>query len=245
MGSTRAGGTGKTDLVAWIAARHPHLAILAHPTGDEDRWLREGFGARVFTASDWLRAWGGARDAGYAAAVCDGGLQDPALQDCPAACLELEEAAPGWADLLPFGRHRERRPRPRARLLRLLWGREIAVALDPASLPPPGTEIVAACSIARPEAFFDDLRSHGLVVREEIAFGDHHRFDTATLERAAARIPGATWVVTEKDRARAGQALPEGVFVARRILSVPPAVAVQIDAMVPGPRNKMDVTPRG
>lgn len=231
--------------MAWIAARHPHLAILAHPTGDEDRWLRERFGSRVFPAGDWLRAWGEARGAGYAAAVCDGGLQDPALEGCPAVCLELDARVPGWADLLPFGRYRERKPRPRATLLRLRWGREIAVALDPASLPPSGTEIVAACSIARPEAFFDDLRSHGLVAREELAFGDHHRFDTATLERAAARFPGATWVVTEKDRARAGQDLPPGAFAARRILSIPPAIVDQIDAMVPGSRNRTAVTPRG
>ena len=247
VGSRRAGGTGKTDLVAWIAARHPHLAVLAHPTGDEEHWLRERLGGeRVFAAPDLLEAWEAARGAGFAAAVCDGGLQDPALEDCAALDLELDGSPTGWADLHPCGPFRERLPRPRAALLALRHDRDLDWTPDPASLPAPGTETVAACAIARPDAFFADLRRHGLEPREALAFPDHRVFPASAVEAARARHPGATWVATEKDLARAGQPLPVGTRVARRILSVRSEAARQIEALVPGaPGSRRAVTPRG
>ena len=246
VGSRRAGGTGKTDLVEWIAARYPHLAVLVHPTGDEEHWLRERLGERVFAADDLLQAWETAHGAGFEAAVSDGGLQDPAFEDCAALDLELDDSPIGWADLHPCGPFRERLPRPRAALLTLDHGRDLKWTSDPASLPTRGTEIVAACAIARPGAFIADLERHGLVAVEHIAFPDHRVLPAAVVEAVRARHPGATWVVTEKDLARAGQRLPEGARAMRRILSIGPEAARQIGALVPGaPGSRMAVTPRG
>lgn len=246
VGSTRAGGTGKTDLVGWIADRHPHLAVLAHPTGDEDAWLRRRFGDRVFADRDLLRAWNRARAAGFGGAVSDGGLQDPALEDCPALRLEVDDAPRRWSDLLPWGPYRERAPRPRGRILDLVWGRDLGWSLDPASAPEPGTAVVAAAGIARPSAFFADLEAAGLVLLDRLAFGDHHRFDSKEVARARGRHPGAAWVITEKDAAREGWLPEEGSIVARRNLSIPDGLAARLDAWVAGQsRNRMDVTPRG
>jgi len=131
VGSLRSGGTCKTDLVAWIAHQHPALAILAHPTGDEDVLLRERFPGRVFVHRDFLVAWEEARRAGFAAALCDGGLQDPALDTCPALCVDLPGTPVGVRDLLPLGRFRELSPNPRTTLHRILLDRDLEPGFCP------------------------------------------------------------------------------------------------------------------
>lgn len=220
VGSLRSGGTGKTDLVAWIARRHPTLAVLAHPTGDEDVFLQRCFPGRVFVHRDFLAAWETARLAGFAAAVCDGGLQDPALDHCPALCADLSEAPVGLRDLLPLGRYRELSPRPRASLRRIRLDRDLDPRVDRGTLPPPGTRIVAATSIARPQAFFADLERHGLVVVESLAFADHARFSRNAVERTIERHPGTQWLVTTKDAARGElEHLPAGSVAVERKLN--------------------------
>ncbi len=246
VGSIRSGGTAKTDLVAWIAREHPDLAILAHPTGDEDRWLEKRFPGRVFVARDFLKAWGKARAAGFQRAVCDGGLQDPALEDCPAVNLELEGPRPQLGDLFPFGRFRERKPRPRRALHTVKIPSDLGFALDPATLPRSGTNVVAACAIARPEVFFQDLRNMGLTLVETISFGDHLRFDPSTLARIASKHSEATWVITEKDQARGESRLLPQAFVARRNLSPTDDLVQFVETTLSGhSMNKMLVTPRG
>lgn len=230
VGSTRSGGTCKTDLVAWIAARHPDLALLAHPTGDEDAMLRASFPGRVFAHRDLLRAWEAARQAGFAAAVADGGLQDPALDGCPALCLELSDAPLRPSDLLPLGRYRELSPTPRARLHRILVDRDLAARIHAGAIPPPGTEIVAATSIARPEPFFQELERNGLVVRETLAFGDHRIFPRRAVDGALARNPGTVWLITSKDAARGELArLPPGSMAVERRLEPSMEVARIVD----------------
>lgn len=62
--------------------------------------------------------------------------------------------------------------------------------------------VIAFCGIAHPERFFTDLRQHGLDVREEVRFRDHHRYgqsDVARLLAAQSKIAGAQLVTTEKD----------------------------------------------
>jgi len=227
VGSLRSGGTGKTDLAAWIAQRHPDLAILAHPTGDEDQLLSARFPGRVFVHRDLLVAWNNACDAGFCAAVSDGGLQDPALDGCPAICVDLD-FSPGASDLLPFGRHRELSPRPRTDLLRISLHQHLSPRLDETSLPPRGTHVVAACSIARPERFFQDLEQAGMILAERVAFGDHRPFDAGVATDTLARQPGLPWVITEKDAARGEpRSIKSPTWTARRILS--PTIRIEED----------------
>jgi tetraacyldisaccharide 4'-kinase len=67
--------------------------------------------------------------------------------------------------------------------------------------------VIAFCGIARPERFFADLRQHGLEVRQEVRFRDHHRYTDAEVARllaAKSKIPGAQLVTTEKDAINLG-----------------------------------------
>ena len=65
--------------------------------------------------------------------------------------------------------------------------------------------LVAFAGIARPERFFDALRSLGYDVARELRFPDHHWYSARDVEtiRAAARAAGsASIVTTEKDAVR-------------------------------------------
>ncbi|HNY29939.1 MAG TPA: tetraacyldisaccharide 4'-kinase [Fibrobacteria bacterium] len=212
VGSSRAGGTCKTDLVEWIASRYPDAAVLCHPTGDEDRWLGARFPGRVFAHRDWLCAWDAARAAGFAIAVCDGGLQDPALDGCPALRLEVSPAPADWRDLHPWGPWREMPARSRqACAVSVESQLRPALSLEGTT---PSRQLRAACAVARPEVFFRDLERSGIQLVERVALGDHRRFPKRLLERMAHDPDG--WVVSAKDAARGG--LPAGVWVARRSL---------------------------
>lgn len=232
VGSLRSGGTCKTDLVAWIAHRHPSLAILAHPTGDEDIFLQQRFPGRVFVHRDFLVAWEMARQAGFAAGVSDGGLQDPALDHCPAICLDLPRPPIRFRDLLPTGRYRELSPTPRTSLHRIRLDRDLDPRIRQDSLPPPGTRVVAATSIARPDGFFVDLERHGLVVVERLGFADHARFCRKTVDRAMSRHPGIPWLVTAKDAARGELViLPTGSVAVERRLDPGPEMERMLDEL--------------
>ena len=228
VGSLRAGGSCKTDMVAWIARRHPHLAILVHPTGDEDRMLGECFPGRVFAHRDWLVAWDDAHRSGFTSGVSDGGLQDPALDGCPALLLVHPDGPRDIRDLLPFGPFRALRPFPRTEERALLLGTDLRTRLDPADLPAPGTEVAAACAVARPEVFFDELESAGLRVVERLAFQDHARFPASLLRRMEdGKRP---WLVTAKDASR--KSLPGAVHAVGRIVEVSPDSVLAVDGLV-------------
>lgn len=240
VGSLRAGGSCKTDLVAWIADRHPHLALLAHPTGDEDLMLSRRFPGRVFAHRDWLKAWEKAAAAGFAAGVCDGGMQDPALDGCPALSLAHPEGPRGISDLLPFGSFRALRPFPRAKERTLLLGTDLRAGLDPADIPAPGTVVRAACAVARPDVFFRELESAGLRLAERVALPDHARFPAALLGRMAGE--NHPWLVTAKDAAR--EDLPPRARAVGRIPDLSPACAEAVDELVralPDPRDQSGV----
>ena len=67
--------------------------------------------------------------------------------------------------------------------------------------------VIAFCGIARPQRFFSALRAHGMDLREEIVFRDHHRYtsdDVARLNAAQARHPGSQLITTEKDAVKLG-----------------------------------------
>ena len=62
--------------------------------------------------------------------------------------------------------------------------------------------VVAACGIGNPAAFAASLRAAGVEVADLIAFGDHHDFGPADVERIARRLAevgGVGVVVTAKD----------------------------------------------
>ncbi len=233
VGSLRAGGSLKTDLVAWIAERYPNLAVLVHPTGDEDRMLEARFPGRVFCHRDWLEAWNRAERAGFVACVCDGGLQDPALDGCPALGLVHPEGPRDARDLLPFGAYRALEPFARIQEREMAVGIDLWGRLDPDKLPPPGTGVCAACAVARSEIFFRELEDAGLQVLEKVAFADHARFPGWLLRRMEA---GSTpWMVTEKDSFR--QKLPQQARTVRRslVLSLRAVEAVEeMASLLPG-----------
>jgi tetraacyldisaccharide 4'-kinase len=68
-----------------------------------------------------------------------------------------------------------------------------------------GTRVLAVAGIARPERFFNAARAQGWNVVQELAFRDHHWFDTGDLRLmlAAARTANADLILTtEKDAMR-------------------------------------------
>ena len=79
------------------------------------------------------------------------------------------------------------------------------VMLVDAEPPSAGAALLAVAGIARPERFFDDLRVAGFQLAGSIAFGDHHVFKPADIDRIAAaahRSGAAAVVTTEKDAVR-------------------------------------------
>jgi len=230
VGALRAGGSGKTDWVDWIARRHPELAILVHPTGDEDRLLESRHPGRVYRDADLLRAWESASRTGFRAAVSDGGFQDPALDGSPAILLG-EESAPA-ANLHPFGPFRQRRPsRPVQLALREGRGWDWIRHIDLQA----GARVLVAAGIARSDSVMDDLRGLGIEVAAVLPARDHGRFrrcDIERLERAHGRLP---WVITAKDEARGDlEIFDRPVHVLHRELVVSLGVARSVDLLIPG-----------
>lgn len=228
VGSLRSGGSGKTDWVDWIAARDPSRAILVHPTGDEDAWLESRHPGRVFRDRSFAQAWEKAKVAGYTKAVCDGGLQDPALDGCPAILLGPARAA--LEDLHPFGPFRQRRP-SRTVDLHLSdgegWSWRTGLDL------PPGIEVLLGASVARTEIVAGDLRSLGMDVQSVLPTRDHAPFREDLVRALEARHPGTVWVVTAKDASRGEIArLRAPVAVLNRTLEVSAPLASRLDALL-------------
>jgi tetraacyldisaccharide 4'-kinase len=86
---------------------------------------------------------------------------------------------------------------------------------------------VAFCAIARPEGFWAMLKEAGCEVVETVAFGDHHRYGRADVERivAIARERGATgFLTTEKDAVKLTRSMME------RLEQVGAVVVARLDA---------------
>jgi len=64
---------------------------------------------------------------------------------------------------------------------------------------PPEGDVLAACGVARPEAFRASVRRAVGRDVELVAFGDHHTYTAADAERLATRAKGRTIVISEKD----------------------------------------------
>jgi tetraacyldisaccharide 4'-kinase len=75
-------------------------------------------------------------------------------------------------------------------------------------LPPADKRVAAVAAIARPDRFFDGVRTQGLDVVRELAFPDHHWFTAADVRRIEAQVreAGASAIVTTaKDAVRLQQ----------------------------------------
>lgn len=91
------------------------------------------------------------------------------------------------------------------RLIRTLGSPRLAIGSERAMPSWPHCRVFAVAGIARPERFFDDLRSAGVTLVGTRRFRDHYWFDPTDLARVVqeARALGAQLVVTtEKDLVR-------------------------------------------
>ncbi len=89
-----------------------------------------------------------------------------------------------------------------------------------------GTRVLAVAAIARPEAFFEALRSYGYTIVETMTFRDHHPFsedDLAAIGRAVLSHGAEFVATTEKDLVRL---LPHAPF-AFPMVWVPLTVSVE------------------
>ncbi len=120
----------------------------------------------------------------------------------------LANAAVAHAVIVPGSRDASRMVGERLGIGRVFWTTRSLGACWPiggAEVPDRSTPVFAVAGIARPERFFDDLRTAGFEVRGTLAFRDHHRFSPSDVARivADARASGAAAVVTtEKDAMR-------------------------------------------
>jgi tetraacyldisaccharide 4'-kinase len=89
-----------------------------------------------------------------------------------------------------------------------VWRLRRTVQLD--TLPTsasPAVSVLGFCAIARPKRFFDDLRSSGIELANEVAFRDHHSYtaaDVSYLTAKAAQSRAVGFVTTEKDSINLG-----------------------------------------
>jgi tetraacyldisaccharide 4'-kinase len=90
-----------------------------------------------------------------------------------------------------------------------------------------GLRPVAFCAIARPVGFAEMLQNAGCGVIETVAFGDHHRYSMADMERVIAvakGLNGSGFVTTEKDAVKLTSAMRE------RLEQVGPLMIVALEA---------------
>ncbi len=90
-----------------------------------------------------------------------------------------------------------------------------------------GLRPVAFCAIARPEGFAAMLQEEGCGIVETVAFGDHHRYCMADIERVmdvAKGLNGSGFVTTEKDAVKLTAAMRA------RLEQVGPLMVVTLEA---------------
>ena len=197
-----------------------------HDVGDEPALIRHTTGAPVFVARkriDAARALLALHPATQAI-VSDDGLQHLALaRDIEICVFDDRGIGNGW--LLPAGLLRE--PWPRRCDLVLHSGERPAfaggytatrslardalasdgkrVSLDALA----GKPLIALAAIARPEGFFDMLRTRGLTLAETIALPDHYDFDAWQRPSSGE----CTLVCTEKDAVKLWRKAPDALAV--------------------------------
>jgi tetraacyldisaccharide 4'-kinase len=178
------------------------------------------------------------RHFGVTVSILDDGFQHVQLE----RDIDLLLVSPADLDdrVLPSGRLREPLCAARFADAVLVPGSEddvaeVAAALDhhhafrvvPHYNPrPTGERVIAFAGIARPERFFDALRSLGYDVARELTFRDHHWYtprDRETIQTAARETGAALIVTTEKDAVRCDF----DVAVLPMTVSIEPAAAFE------------------
>ncbi|HLX83214.1 MAG TPA: tetraacyldisaccharide 4'-kinase [Terriglobales bacterium] len=119
-----------------------------------------------------------------------------------------------------------------------IWRTERNLALSAALGAP-----VVFCGIARSEQFFAQVRAAGVMPAAEIAFRDHHAYNSAdirTLMEAARNLKGDGFLTTEKDAVNLGplQADLRPFVVAALTVTIADAPAV-VDAILLRIENRM------
>ncbi|PUE48878.1 tetraacyldisaccharide 4'-kinase [Limnohabitans sp. 2KL-1] len=216
-------------------------------TGDEPLLIRQKTGVPVWVGASRAHAGRALLDQHPEVniLVCDDGLQHLALARDLEICV-MDERAIGNGWLLPAGPLREPWPKPvdlvvHTGLSNLKGGyqarRELAdVAHDAqgrrvalASLKNHALDAVAG--LARPEAFFNMLREHGLTLQQTTALPDH--FDFAAWPTQALTRP---LLCTEKDAAKLWRHQPDALAVPLH-LTPEPAFWDALDRLLPAPNK--------
>lgn len=94
-----------------------------------------------------------------------------------------------------------------------VWKIRRSLALPP-NMP---KRLVAFCAIAKPAAFFDQLRATGLELADTISFADHHHYTTTDLERlrkVASESRADGFITTEKDAVKIDESELRDITVA-------------------------------
>lgn len=199
----------------------------ASETGDEALLIKQASGVPVYVARRRIDAARAllARYPTTDVLVCDDGLQHLALRRDIDICV-FDERGAGNGLLLPAGPLREPWPRPVDLLVlgapcpelagwhatravhtaRRADGRRVALASLRAADTP---ALLAVAGIARPRAFFDMLRAHGLPLAHAQALPDHFDFAGWTPPLA----PPYTLLCTEKDAVKLWPRFPDALAV--------------------------------
>lgn len=117
---------------------------------------------------------------------------------------------------------------------------------------PCSSPVVAACGIANPQRFIDDLTVAGWTVARAVTFADHHRFTSADIDRLARAVTesGAVAVVTtDKDAVRFEPLAPWPFALYRVPITIgfdpPDALFACVAATLAAHRRSAVATPSG
>jgi tetraacyldisaccharide 4'-kinase len=211
-------------------------ASTADDVGDEPLLLARSCQAPVAVASDRVQAAKSllARHPECNIIVSDDGLQHRAMgRDVEIIVFDERGLGNHWP--LPAGPLRESWPREALGQTHLVLNnvpRHLAgYAIDPTGeklelhdIQGSGLflkKLHALAGIAKPQVFFDMLRSEGLQLASTTAYADHDNFDQFTADPDA----NALWLCTEKDAAKLWTRYPN---LAMQILAVP--LVVELDS---------------
>lgn len=236
--------------------RRAHDCREVHPdanpaeVGDEPLLIARSTRAPVFVAPSRVEAARAllASHPGCRVIVSDDGLQHARLRrDIEICVFDDRGAGNGW--LLPAGPLREPWPRPVDLVIRTggagVPGFEVQRQLAPVARRRDGTELplaalagrplVALAGIARPEAFFEMLRSRGLRLDHCLALPDH-----ADLVALPAGLEHSELVCTEKDAVKLWRLRPDAWAVPLLVELAPafwPAFDQLLDAKLSFPHG--------
>ncbi|WP_048438556.1 tetraacyldisaccharide 4'-kinase [Caenimonas sp. SL110] len=227
--------------------RQVHATSDARDVGDEPILISRACGVPVFVAparADAARALLAAYPQ-VQVVVCDDGLQHYALaRDIEICVFDDRGIGNGW--LLPAGPLRERWPRDADLVLRTQGAKDIAGHLvgrhlASAAVRADGAKralgqlrseraLIAVAGIARPQAFFDMLRTHQLLPVRTLALPDHAA-DCDYLSLLAGIPSGATLVCTLKDAVKLWKHRPDAWAVPLE-LDIAPEFWRELDALL-------------